>query len=154
MPLSTTGAETSMVTSISPNPHVDSQKGQVRGYYSPDFNESNDPNARISRHPGVLTSHRPLASDHRPLLVSPGEYQRLEGQAVYVSKARMGIKGVPKPVNGQEGSHDRNSDSPGGKQDREIEHRMKPVMGRTLAARTRASENKVSYLPSPRPLRV
>ena len=90
--------------------------------------------------------HRPLVSDNRPFLVSPGEGEQREGRAGYISKAPIETEGLLKPVNGQEGNHNRKSRSNLGPLDssREIEHRMTHAVGCKLAIRTGELENKVS----------
>jgi hypothetical protein len=116
--------------STSPDSHLDSQVGQGRS----DFIELDHLNVTVSPHSevGVLTGHRPLVSENRRFLTSPGGCERSEGRATYVSKAPMGTEGVPKHVNDQEGNHD---GTPGSNPDSpdinwETEHRVMHAMGR------------------------
>lgn len=86
--------------------------------------------------------HQPLVSDNRRFLKSPGG----EGRAAYISKKPIGTEGVPKPVNGQEGTRDRKSGSDPNPLDssREIEHRVTHAVVPKLAVWTRPLEIKVS----------
>ena len=74
--------------------------------------------------------------------MSPEECERQEGRAAYIPKAPMDTEGVPKPVNGQEGTHDGNSgsDLDSLHSSREVEH----AIGRELTVRTGPLKMKVS----------
>jgi hypothetical protein len=126
--------------STSPDPHLDSQIRQA--HHQSDFIEPDHPNLTVSRHLEVGVS-----MDHnRPLPMSPGECERREGQAAYVSNAPIDTEGLPKPMDVQEGHHNgkpRSNPSPLDSS-REIEHRGTHTVERKPAARTGELENKVS----------
>jgi hypothetical protein len=144
------GVGTFLAVSPSPDPYLDSQKGQV--HHSSDFIESNDLHVGVSRYSGGVgdsASHRSLVSDNRRLFMASGDYERLKGQAGAndVSNTPMDVERVPDSVNGQgnnyDGSSGSNSDSPDG--NGETEHRVRPDIRRTPATGTGALENKVPY---------
>ncbi len=111
-----------------------------------DFVGPDHRNVTVPRHLEVEVSmgHRPLISANQLFLMPPGECER-QGRAAYVFKAPIDTEGVPKLVNGQEGTHDGKSgsnldplDSSG-----EVEHRTTHAVGRNLTVRTGALEIKV-----------
>jgi len=139
--------ETPMAMATSPDPYFDSPKGHIP--YSMDLIGFGDPSVRAPRHSevGVSPSHR-LINNNRSFLMSPGEYERLEGRTTYGSKA-PGL--VSKPANGQEESYaGMNLDPRDG--NRGTVYRATPATGRTLTTRSGTLENKVSYRASLRPL--
>ena len=124
-----------------PTPQLDSQMGQDR---SPsDFIEPNPLKGTVSQHleVGVSMDHRPLVSDERRFLISPGG----GGPAAYISKEPTDTEGVPKPVKGQEGTRSGKprSDPDPLDSSREIERRATHAIGRKLAVRTGPMERKV-----------
>lgn len=129
----------------SPNPHLDLQMGQ--SHCPSDFIEPNHLNVSVPQHleAEVSMGHQPLVCASRPFLVSSEECERQEGRAAYVSKAPMNTDGVPKPVNGQKGTHDEKSGSDLDPLDsgREVKHRVTHSVGRKLTARPGPLEMKV-----------
>lgn len=124
-----------------PDTHLDSQMGQSQ--YPSDFIEPNPLNGTVSRQleVGVSMGHRPLVIDDRRFPISPGG----EGRAAYIPKEPIDTEGVPKAVNGQEGTRDGKFGSDPNPLDngRQIEHRVTHAVGRKLAVRTGPLEIKV-----------